>query len=206
MWKRIRTMRLLSIFIVVFAGISIANAEIYVVRGKGGVLTFTSRNPGGDAKVFRLSSRGLSYSRGFNIRRREKIYPDRYNSIIHRAARKVGLEPALVKAVVHAESAFNPRAISAKGARGLMQLMPHTARRLGVRNAFSPEHNLDGGTRYLKSLLSRFSGKIDLALAAYNAGEGAVDRYRGVPPYSETRNYIRRVLELKSRYTPTQNG
>lgn len=114
---------------------------------------------------------------------------------IWEAARRYGLAPELVAAVVRAESAFDPRAVSIKGARGLMQLMPATASRFGVPpgEIHDPERNLDAGTRYLAWLLDRFDGDVVLALAAYNAGEGTVDRYEGVPPYRETRDYVRRI-------------
>jgi soluble lytic murein transglycosylase-like protein len=110
------------------------------------------------------------------------------------AARRHGLDPALVLAVVHVESGFRPDAVSPKGARGLMQLMPGTATRLGVEDSFDPEQNLDGGTRHLGDLIARYGGDVKRALAAYNAGEGAVERHRGVPPYGETRAYVRNVL------------
>lgn len=110
------------------------------------------------------------------------------------AARRHGLDPALVLAVVHVESGFRPDAVSPKGARGLMQLMPGTATRLGVEDSFDPEQNLDGGTRHLGDLIARYGGDVKRALAAYNAGEGAVERHRGVPPYGETRSYVRNVL------------
>lgn len=104
------------------------------------------------------------------------------------------LDPRLVEAVIRVESAFDARAVSVKGAMGLMQLMPGTASDLGVENAFDVEENLRGGTAYLRSLLDRFSGDLTLALAGYNAGPGAVEKYRGVPPYRETTDYVRRVL------------
>jgi membrane-bound lytic murein transglycosylase MltF len=110
------------------------------------------------------------------------------------AARRHGLDPALVLAVVQVESGFRPDAVSPKGARGLMQLMPGTAADLGVEDAFDPEQNLDGGTRHLVGLIARYGGDVKRALAAYNAGEGAVERHRGVPPYGETRAYVRNVL------------
>ncbi len=111
------------------------------------------------------------------------------------AARRHGLDPDLVLAVVAVESSFKPDAVSAKGARGLMQLMPATAADLGVANALDPTQNLDGGSRYLGSLVTRYDGDLKKALAAYNAGAGAVSRYRGVPPYAETRDYVSKVLK-----------
>ncbi len=119
-----------------------------------------------------------------------------FGAEIFAAARKHDLNPTLVAAVVRAESAFDAGAVSIKGAQGLMQLMPATASRfgLGPGEAFEPERNLEAGTRYLSWLLDRFDGEITYALAAYNSGEGTVDRYGGVPPYRETRNYLRRIF------------
>jgi soluble lytic murein transglycosylase-like protein len=111
------------------------------------------------------------------------------------AARRHGLDPDLVLAVASVESAFVPTAVSPKGAQGLMQLMPATARALGVTDAFDPEANLDGGARHLQSLIERYKGDVEKALAAYNAGERAVERYKGVPPYRETRSYVKKVLK-----------
>jgi len=119
-----------------------------------------------------------------------------YGEQIYQAARRNGLDPEVVAAVVGAESAFNPRALSVKGARGLMQLMPATARRFGVteERIHDPEANVEAGTRYLAWLLDRFDGDLALALAAYNAGEGTIDRYQGIPPYRETRGYVQRIF------------
>ena len=116
-----------------------------------------------------------------------------FDSLITKHAAAHDINPVLVRAVIEAESAFNPRAVSHVGAMGLMQLMPGTARDLGVVNPFDPDENIRGGTQYLKSLLDRFDNDIDLALAAYNAGPGAVERYDGVPPYRETRNYVAKI-------------
>ncbi len=122
-----------------------------------------------------------------------------YDPVIASAARRHGVPPALVKAVIAAESAFNHRAVSPKGAMGLMQLMPQTAAHVGVEEPFVPEQNVHGGTRYLRELHDRF-GSWTHTLAAYNAGPTAVQRYRGVPPYPETRQYVRRVLSYYRRF------
>ena len=111
------------------------------------------------------------------------------------AAERHGLDPELVLAVVAVESGFRPQAVSPKGAQGLMQLMPATAASLGVEDAFDPAQNLDGGARHLGELLTLYGGDVVRALAAYNAGAGAVERHRGVPPYRETRAYVKKVLE-----------
>ncbi len=105
------------------------------------------------------------------------------------------MDPVLVHAVIGAESAFNPWAVSRKGAQGLMQLMPRTASALGVRDSFNPRDNIEGGVRHLRYLLDRYSGNVSLALAAYNAGEGAVDYYGGIPPYPETQQYVQKILQ-----------
>ncbi len=123
-----------------------------------------------------------------------------YQAEIAEAARTHGVEEAVIRAIMHAESAYNPRALSRVGAQGLMQLMPATARRFGVSNAFDARQNIQGGVQYLAWLLKRFGGDLTLAAAGYNAGEGAVDKYGGVPPYSETRRYVERVRMLADRY------
>ena len=121
------------------------------------------------------------------------------------AARRHGLDPDLVMAVVSVESGFHPEAVSPKGAQGLMQLMPRTAESLGVADAFDPEQNLDGGVRHLGQLLAQYNGDVERALAAYNAGEGAVHRHHGIPPYRETRAYVKKVLErYRTQSAPKQ--
>jgi len=123
-----------------------------------------------------------------------------YSSEIRNAARQYGVDEAVVRAIIHAESAFNPNALSRVGAQGLMQLMPATARRFGVGNPFDAGQNIQGGVQYLAWLLKRFNGNLTLAAAGYNAGEGAVDKYNGVPPYGETQRYVQRVGILAERY------
>ncbi len=123
------------------------------------------------------------------------LWQSKYNDIIVAAAQKFDIDAALVSAVIKAESDYNPRTVSNKGARGLMQLMPATAKRFGVSNSFDPEENIHAGTRYLRWLLKTFDGNADLAVAAYNAGEGNVWKYEGVPPFRETVNYINRIAK-----------
>lgn len=117
-----------------------------------------------------------------------------YASEIREISKRHGVDPGLVESVIRAESAFNPTAVSRAGARGLMQLMPKTAIALGVRDSFNPRENIEGGVRHLRYLLDRYPGNVALAVAAYNAGEGAVDAHRGIPPYPETQQYVYRVL------------
>lgn len=142
----------------------------------------------------------------------EKIFSSSYNntpktsqneeidSLIDTYAAKNNMDSAFIKAVIKQESGFQPEATSHCGAMGLMQLMPATASSMGVRDAFDPEQNIMGGTKYLKGLLDRFDGNKELALAAYNAGPGAVQRYGGIPPYNETQNYVRSVLAHYNAY------
>jgi len=173
---------------------------------KDGVRHYTSRRPsGGGASAVRTirysffetcyacGSPGLNFA---NVR----LNTSAYDAEVKAAAHEFGVEEAVIRAVMHAESAFNPNALSRVGAQGLMQLMPATADRFGVANAFDPAQNIRGGVQYLAWLLKRFNGDLTLAAAGYNAGEGAVDRHKGVPPYNETRRYVERVGILADRY------
>jgi hypothetical protein len=132
----------------------------------------------------------LSYKEG-----RKPLFDSAYDAVIEQEAKRWNVDAALVSALIRAESNYEPRAISRKGARGLMQLMPATAKRLSVRKPFDPASNVRGGVRYLRELVDRFGQRPDLVLAAYNAGEGAVQTYGGVPPYRETVAYVNRILK-----------
>lgn len=123
-----------------------------------------------------------------------------FNEEIRAASEVFSVDESLIRAIIHAESAYQPTAISPKGAQGLMQLMPATEKELQVINVFDPVSNIEGGTRYLSTLLDEFNDNVDLAAAAYNAGPGAVRKYGGVPPYKETREYVRRISILYRRY------
>jgi soluble lytic murein transglycosylase-like protein len=130
------------------------------------------------------------------ISQERQLSPEEVDKAIDAAARHHGVDPNLVRAVVKVESNYNPRAVSRKGAMGLMQLMPYTAKSLNVGNAFDPTQNVDAGVRHLKQLLENYNGNVELSLAAYNAGSGAVTRNGGIPPYRETRDYVKKITDL----------
>ncbi len=123
-----------------------------------------------------------------------------FQPIVLKAANRYNVDPAMVMAIIMAESSYNPKAISKKGAKGLMQLMPTTARSLGVKDSFNPEHNINAGVRYFKKLLNQFDGDVELALAAYNAGSRKVREHRGIPPFRATRFYIKKVIKYYQYY------
>lgn len=210
-----------------------AEAKIYVIKEADGALRFTNKPPlaGQSASVFsskgryyrtpspsRLASGEILYGRArasyrvassplYRIRgvRNTKTYRNVYAGEIQRNAKRFDVDSSLIRAVIHAESSFNRYAVSPKGAEGLMQLMPATAQELGVSDSFNPAENIRGGVKYLSQLIKRL-GSETLAVAAYNAGEVPVRKYGGIPPYSETQAYVKRVLRLKKQYSLSQHG
>ncbi len=179
-----------------------AAADIYAYRDSRGVLHFSNAPAEPRYRFYRSEAHSWRAVRWTSWGRRYAD-PNRYKAyemIVRDAAERHQVDVALVKAVIRAESDFVPDAVSPKGALGLMQLMPATARRHGVLRVFDPHENIDGGVRHLRYLLDRFNGNLRLALAAYNAGEAAVDRHGGIPPYPETWEYVARVLSFRDRY------
>lgn len=168
-----------------------ADAQIYAWRDANGTLVLSDRSIDAPTTVYKVSG-SPSY---VTTRPAEDLPEDnRFEPLIQEHSTRQSLRPELVRAVIQVESGFNPRALSPKGAMGLMQLMPATARSLGVNNPWDPSQNIRGGTEYLRQLLDEYDGNEELALAAYNAGSGAVAKYgRQIPPYRETRDYVRKV-------------
>jgi hypothetical protein len=175
-----------------------AQAQIMTVTNLDGRRLFVNSEPPVIAQLKPQNIRPNIYLQGeiaFMGKSRRAMSMDRdgVDQLVREAAERHRVDPALVRAVIETESNWNPGAYSRKGAIGLMQLIPTTAQRFGANDAFNPKQNVDAGVRYLKTLLERYNGNLDLALAAYNAGEGAVDRAHGIPAYRETRNYVQKV-------------
>jgi soluble lytic murein transglycosylase-like protein len=171
-----------------------AQGDIYKYVDKKGTIHLTNipTNPQVDYVLVYREKRVL-----FSIKAKEVA---KYDQLITRTAGKYNVDPALVKAVIKTESNFNHRAVSPQGDQGLMQLMPATAYALQVPDSFHPDNNVEGGVKYLRYLMKLFSNDLSLALAAYNAGENAVIKHRGIPPYRETQNYVQRVLSHYQQY------
>ena len=193
-----------SLFLCVLLAATLSQAGIYRYEDERGVIHFTNvpRDPN-----FKLHIRDTREDPGLNIPsspstayyiRNSNIYDGLITEFSHRYQ----VDFALIKAIIRAESGFNPIAVSRKGARGLMQLMPETAQRLNVSNTFNPRDNIEGGVRYFKYLLSLFNNDLRLSLAAYNAGENLVSQLGAIPPYQETIDYVQKVLNFYQQYKP----
>ncbi len=170
-----------------------ANAQIYAWRDANGTLVVSDRVIDQPTDVYQVEG-APRYVSTTPVAAEATSARELYEPYVLEYSNRHSLRPELVRAVIQVESGYNARALSPKGAMGLMQLMPNTARMLGVQRPYDPEQNIRGGTRYLRLLLDKYDGSEELALAAYNAGSGAVDRYgRNIPPYRETRDYVRKV-------------
>jgi soluble lytic murein transglycosylase len=176
-----------AVFSINIIYVNTAAADIYMRVGKNGTVYFSNVPVSNEYNLYMRTSRNINN----NLNSYGHIL---YKSIILKASKKYNVSPRLIEAVIKAESGYNIRAVSDKGAEGLMQLMPQTQRTLDVTNPFNPSQNIYGGTEYLKGLIIKYGGNLPLALAAYNAGSKAVKKYGGIPPYDETRNYVDEVM------------
>jgi soluble lytic murein transglycosylase-like protein len=188
-------------------GIASAFAEMYKFTDKDGIIHYTNVRPVGQTDVKTFSFPCYASDPRCNQLDWEKIPLNRraFNDEIVAAAAVFAVDDALIRAIIHAESAYQPEALSPKGAQGLMQLMPATQQELHVDNVFDPVSNIEGGTRYLSRLMQQFDHNVELAAAAYNAGPAAVQEYGGVPPYKETMEYVRRIKILYRRYRSSES-
>lgn len=202
MWREAGQITVLLIFLV-FAGFQSARADVYKFTDKDGMVHYTNVKPTGQTNVKTFSF--PCYASDLKCRQMDwETIPLNRNAFayeIEAAADVFTVETSLIRAIIHAESAYHADALSPKGAQGLMQLMPATQKELQVEDVFDPLSNIEGGTLYLSRLLDQFNQDVDLAAAAYNAGPGAVNKYGGVPPYKETQEYVRRVKILYRRYS-----
>jgi len=177
-----------------------STAELATIKGSDGVIRIVPRSELGSVRVPTLEPRAYEHSEYADFRRLPPAFAE-LSSLIRETANRYGLEPEFVMALVKVESNFNPYAISDKGARGLMQLIPATARLYGLRDYYDPAANLDAGMRHLRMLFERHNHDIDLVLAAYNAGSGAVEQFGGIPPYEETIRFVRDVKKAYRRFS-----
>jgi soluble lytic murein transglycosylase-like protein len=196
-----------SLFVFAIADSQFAHADVYKFVDKDGMVHYTNVKPKGQSNVKTFSFPCYATDTKCNQMDWESIPLNRgaYDSEIQAAAEVFTVDASLIRAIIHAESAYHADALSPQGAQGLMQLMPATQKELEVEDVFDPISNIEGGTLYLSRLLNQFDQDVDLAAAAYNAGPGAVRKYGGVPPYKETREYVRRVKILYRRYSSTES-
>ena len=185
-------LRVYTFFYIMIAMATPLYADIYVYADKEGVLHFTNVPTSSKSSNYKV------YIKETPNRPLESNSTDLYDHVISEASHTHGVSFSLLKALIKTESDFNPRAVSSAGARGLMQLMPENIKTLKIKNPFDPRENIMGGTQYLKQLIDRFNGKLPLALAAYNAGPGVVEKYQRVPPFKETENFVKQVMKYYS--------
>lgn len=202
---------LLSSVILSSLAVSAQAGNMYIYKDQTGQVLLTNINPTGNFDKFTKKVKSTYYKDSSNYNSANdsnnsnygnssasrSASRNAYDTYISASALRHGVDPALMKAMMHTESAFNPNARSPVGAQGLMQLMPATARRFKVNNPWSPAENIEGSAKYIAWLMRRFNNNIEFAIAGYNAGEGNVDKYNGIPPFKETRNYVKKVM---SRY------
>lgn len=203
-----RAVQLIALLIFVsLAGLSTVYAEMYKFTDKDGIVHYTNVRPSGQKNVRTFSFPCYASDIKCNQLDWENIPLNRsaFDVEIQAAAEVFAVDDALIRAIIHAESAYHPEALSPKGAQGLMQLMPATQKELQVVDVFDPISNIEGGTLYLSRLLDQFNQNVEFAAAAYNAGPGAVREYGGVPPYRETQEYVRRVKILYRRYRSAES-
>ncbi len=183
-----------------------AHAEVYFYQGPAGEKLVSDRPPADDDGSYRLLLKRDTLSHAGHILAKRPISdraPRRFIQYIRTASHRYEVDPALIEAVIQVESAFDPNAVSSKGATGLMQLMKVTAKQYQVKDRFNPKENIFAGVQHIRHLINRFDGQIPLVLAAYNAGATTVEKYNGIPPYPETRRYVTKVLEYHDHFRNT---
>ena len=195
------------LILVCLFGMQSLYADMYKFTDKDGIVHYTNIKPSGQKNVKTFSFPCYASDPKCNQLDWEKIPLNRqaFDDEIRAAAQVFTVDDSLIRAIIHAESAYQPEALSPRGAQGLMQLMPATQKELQIDDVFDPISNIEGGTLYLSQLLNQFDHDVDLAAAAYNAGPGAVREYGGIPPYKETREYVRRVKILYRRYRSAES-
>ncbi len=195
-----RPIKLIALVLIAGASVAVpAQAGIYSFADANGVIHFTNK----PSTPRYADMQRVSYIPDSTVRRTQPVNPERFSPLIEQAAREHQIDKGLLHAVITVESGYDPRAVSRRGAVGLMQLMPQTARRYGVKNLYDPAQNIQGGARYLRDLMGKFDNDLPLVLAAYNAGEAAVARHGNrIPPYRETWSYVPKVLDIYRRHQP----